>query len=522
VPDRISYGQAFTLSTEGGSGDGAVTWSLTDGDSAVVNSETGDIYVSGNGSFTVTATKAGNSQFESGSASVTLSVSKQKLYMEVVPAVATVKQYDGTDYTEVWDYGTIGGLSESDQDSVSLSITARYDDANAGTDKVIIISYALNGGSEYYEAPDDSYVYGATINPLPVSLSWNYTNPYTYNGTQQQVSAQVTNALNGDTVNCLGYDGAAAADAGDYYAAVTALDNSNYTLEDSYNNGLYWSIQPCTVTVTANDLRKNYSEPDPELSYTVSDDVPLLLTGELSRDYGEDVGSYYIRQGTLALAEEQSNNYVVKFVEGLLTVDVAKNYVGGMVCADIPYGGTPEPYAEAAFGYATYSYSQDPDGLFNDWDNDNAPGVWYVKASVEGTVNYSSAEYILAFTVNKEELAYFVQPDIITVSAQGNVLNNIASVLPMNISLVNNRYLVSRYQAQVWWDIEQCDYNPDVTGAQLVTVTGTAFLPQDVNNSSGLPCDISVQIYVDPYTTATTSTTAVSGSSSNTNIDPFL
>jgi predicted outer membrane repeat protein len=519
IPDSICYGQAFTLGTEGGSGDGAVTWSLTQGDSAVVNEETGDIYVCGNGSFTVTATKAGDSQFEPSSASVTLSVSKQKLYMEAVPAVATEKQYDGTDYAEVWDYGTIGGLSEADQGSVSLSITARYEDVNAGTDKVIIISYALNSESEYYEAPDDSYVYGAVIDPMPVSLTWNYTNPYTYNGGEQQVSAQVTNALNGDTVSCVSYDGAAGVNAGDYYAAVTALDNSNYTLEDSYNNGLYWSIQPYTVTVTANDLHKNYSEADPELSYTVADDIPVLLTGELSRDYGEDVGSYYIRQGTLALADELTDNYVIKFVEGLLTVDEATNYIGGIECADIPYGGTPEPYAEAAFGYASYSYSQSPDGPFTDWDEDNAPGVWYVKASVEGTVNYSSTEYVLPFTVNKEELAYFVQLDTIDVSAQGSVLNNIASVLPMNLSFVNNRYLVSQYQAQVWWDIEECDYNPDITGAQLVTVTGTAFLPQEVNNSNNVSCDISVQIYVNPYTAA--STTA-SGSSSGTDVDPFL
>ena len=70
--------------------------------------------------------------------------------------------------------------------------------------------------------------------------------------------------------------------------------------------------------MTADDLARIYGEADPTLTYTIGG-MGLALgdtfTGGLSRDAGENVGSYAINQGTLAL----SANYTLSYVGGTFT-----------------------------------------------------------------------------------------------------------------------------------------------------------------------------------------------------------
>ena len=503
-PDSVCFGQAFTLSTEGGSGDGAVIWTLSGGDAAVVNSETGDIYVTGVGDFTVTATKQGGSVYDDVSASASFTAGKRQLTLESQPTVVTEKIYDGTTLSQVLDMGRITGFRPEDEGSVPIRATARFENKDAGLGKAVIVSYSLDELAEYYEAPQTTYVYGGAIYPLAVSLSWNYSGPLTYNCGQQQVSAYVSNVLDGDSVRCTAYEGASGTDAGYYQASVTALDNPNYTLTGAEGNQLFWSISPRTVTVKAAELHKVYGEEDPAL-YTISmDEEPPVLTGALVRDYGEDVGAYYVRQGSLALIDGPgfvSSNYVLEFIDGLLTVDMAGNDIYAFRCDDVPYGGQPAPSAQAAFGQVSFSYSQDPDGWFGPWDAGNAPGIWYVKASVEGTYNYNGAEAVTSFTVLSEQLQAFVEPEALYLSAGGDMESRLAAALPQDLGIINNRGLVSQYRAQVWWDTGSTGYDPFVQGAQVLTVYGTAVLPEQVGNNDALSLEVSIRIYLDPSVT---------------------
>ncbi len=75
------------------------------------------------------------------------------------------------------------------------------------------------------------------------------------------------------------------------------------------------------ITVTADPQTKVYGEGDPALTYQItsgslafSDD----FTGGLARDTGEDVGTYAISQGDLAL----TGNYALTFIGDELTVTV--------------------------------------------------------------------------------------------------------------------------------------------------------------------------------------------------------
>jgi gliding motility-associated-like protein len=82
--------------------------------------------------------------------------------------------------------------------------------------------------------------------------------------------------------------------------------NSNYSLSFVSAN---FAITPKAITVTADNASKVYGSIDPVLTYTVS--AALVGTdtfsGNLSRIAGENIGSYAINQGTLAL----SANYIL-------------------------------------------------------------------------------------------------------------------------------------------------------------------------------------------------------------------
>ncbi|QOX63376.1 S-layer homology domain-containing protein [Anoxybacterium hadale] len=82
------------------------------------------------------------------------------------------------------------------------------------------------------------------------------------------------------------------------------------------------TITPATVTVTADAKSKAYGAADPELTYTSSVEG-LTFTGELEREAGEDVGTYKINQGSLALKDNGSfraGNYTLSYIEANLSI----------------------------------------------------------------------------------------------------------------------------------------------------------------------------------------------------------
>ena len=72
-----------------------------------------------------------------------------------------------------------------------------------------------------------------------------------------------------------------------------------------------------SVTVKANDQKKVLNTSDPELTFTVEGLVGSdKLTGALTREAGESVGTYAITQGTLAA----SDNYAINFTGATFTI----------------------------------------------------------------------------------------------------------------------------------------------------------------------------------------------------------
>ncbi len=146
------------------------------------------------------------------------------------------------------------------------------------------------------------------------------------------VTADDQTKVYGDADPALTYQHAPALVAGDTFSGalsrVAGEDVGTYAIEQgtlaiSSNYVLNFTageleITPLTVAVTADDQTKVYGDADPALTYQ---HAPALVAGDtfsgaLSRVAGEDVGTYAIEQGTLAL----SSNYILNFTAGELEI----------------------------------------------------------------------------------------------------------------------------------------------------------------------------------------------------------
>ena len=142
-------------------------------------------------------------------------------------------------------------------------VTADY--TLASKDAGVYNSIAASGESTYSVTLSDSTHYSVasdsgaiTVSPLEASLIWNYSGPFTYDGTEKTVTAAVSNMADGDTDADFtpAYTGNKATDAGSYTAKVTGLGNSNYTLpEEGTSLDYVINKAPVTFSVTGNSAK---------------------------------------------------------------------------------------------------------------------------------------------------------------------------------------------------------------------------------------------------------------------------
>ncbi|HSL28108.1 MAG TPA: MBG domain-containing protein [Anaerolineales bacterium] len=198
----------------------------------------------------------------------------------------------------------------------------------------VTASYSRTAGEDV-----GTYTISATLSPVDVldnyEITYN-TADFDIDPRAVQVTADAKTKVYGNTDSALTYqitagslafsdafigelERAAGEDVGSYAILQGSLAlNSNYEL--SYV-GANLEITQRPVTVTADDKSKTYGDTDPGLTYQITSGSLAFsdaITGELDRDPGENVGSYAIIQGTLAL----SANYDLTFVPGTLDITV--------------------------------------------------------------------------------------------------------------------------------------------------------------------------------------------------------
>ena len=202
-------------------------------------------------------------------------------------------------------YGITAGSLVGD-DTFTGALT-RDEGANVGTYAITQGTLALNDNYALTVEPGTLTITRAeaTLALVDADLS------QTFDGNAKTVGVTTSpDGLSGVSVTFEDADGNAVAnptDAGEY--AVTAtLANANYTADAATGTLV---IAPRAITVTADAQTKTYGDDDPALTYTVTGD----LVGEdafdaaLTREAGENVGTYAITQGTLSL----SDNYAITF-----------------------------------------------------------------------------------------------------------------------------------------------------------------------------------------------------------------
>ena len=148
----------------------------------------------------------------------------------------------------------------------------------------------------------------------------------TYNGLAQEL-VTAGEATGGTMEYAIGTDAATAPtegwgtiiptvkDAGTYYVWYKVKGDANH--EDSELECLAVTILKKSMSVTADAKSKKYGEADPELTYTSEGLIEGdTLQGALTRQAGETVGTYEIRQGTLTAGD----NYTMTYNPAVLTI----------------------------------------------------------------------------------------------------------------------------------------------------------------------------------------------------------
>ncbi len=171
-PGTVAYGDEFTLSTLGGSGNGNVTWevvadSANDG-SATINTTSGRVKITGAGTITVKATKSGKdpvtgvTNYNDAIATWTFTADKKAV---IATVTAEDKTYDGDNEATIHAVVEQGVLSG---DEITINgLEGAFSDENAGVDKKVTVDpskVTITGkNSQHYEVSYSSLSVTATI-----------------------------------------------------------------------------------------------------------------------------------------------------------------------------------------------------------------------------------------------------------------------------------------------------------------------------------------------------------------------
>ena len=299
------------------------------GDAVSVNS-TGMAFDSKNaGTRTVTASGISLSGADAGNYVVAATATDlADILARAITATLTAngRVYDGTTAAT----GTLGlsGVVLGDQVGVTASGIA-FDSKNAGNRTATASGLALNGADAANYTISGTATGTATIAQRAITATAT-ADSRAYDGTTGTTGRiALTGVISGDTVTGTATYRFADANAGTGRAvqvsglALTGADAGNYAVSLS-GAPVIADITRRAVSVTAQDATKLFGQPDPVFGYTVSAGSLVNgdgFTGALARIAGEQVGSYAIGQGTLAL----SANYLLTVIPGTLVISFTQS-----------------------------------------------------------------------------------------------------------------------------------------------------------------------------------------------------
>ena len=253
-------------------------------------------------------------------------ITKENGTLTIDPAKITITAHDGmgpdiTDASSL-DYEISGGIVEADREGLGIRLTLGT--PTGGTLKTYPV--------EVVYTPDDNYEVSTVDGKYTVSLNGGFT-AHGYSG----VYDGVPHSIDVETHDTEGFDILFANEQlnskEELDAYLKAHPDEDHSRTDVGTTTVYYYvvtedeflsgskdivITPKNVTVTAEAKEKTYGAADPELTYTVEGlEYDDALTGSLTREAGENVGSYAILKGTL----DGGNNYTITYKGADLTID---------------------------------------------------------------------------------------------------------------------------------------------------------------------------------------------------------
>lgn len=172
------------------------------------------------------------------------------------------------------------------------------------------------------------------------------------------------------------------------YTLTSSSNNSNYNIALSSSE---FKITPKPITVSLFINTKVYGETDPELTYTLSESLigSDALTGQLSREPGEDVGTYAI-SSTL-----ENVNYTIDFTASTFEITKAPQVITfDPLAEENVIGKTIVLTAQATSGLSI-SYTSSDESIARILGNELTIlgiGTVIITASQEGNANYKAAD----------------------------------------------------------------------------------------------------------------------------------
>ena len=283
------------------------------------------------GTYTVVASFAGSTDYAAASASASFTITPAHLAVTANAASKTYGQkFDLTTFT-----GTLLGVQTGD--AITAAFSSAGDAATAGAGNYAISAVLSDGGSgklalDYVVDSDLTNVGTLTINPATLTATANNTTKV-YGQANPTFTDTITGLVNGDKASVV--SGAAGltttatvsspvgTDA--ITAALGTLSAANYTF--AFQSGTL-TINPATLTATANNATKVYGQANPTFTDTitglVNGDKSSVVSGSASlttiATASTGVGADAI---TAALGTLSAANYTFAFQSGTLTINPA-------------------------------------------------------------------------------------------------------------------------------------------------------------------------------------------------------
>ena len=412
-PNTVIYGDKFTLSTSGGSGDGLVTWEIipVDGKNvATVDQDSGQVTIIGDGDATVRATKSGKdpvtgvTNYEDAIATWPFTASKKAVTATVT---ADDKPYDTNTNATVHAVMKEGVLSGDE--IIITGLTGTFDSADAGVDKPVTVDITgatITGkNSEHYTVSYSSTTVKATIRkaiakittaPVPATL--------TYDGTERDLiaTAAVVDPTGVPVEYALSEDGPYSTDfpkgtnAGDYTVWYRIQETNNYTGEapQSVTATINKKQVNPAITLDQNSFIYDGDPKEPVVTLTEDDGTTAIPAGEYTVAYSNNIN---VGTATVTVTAKNDGNYSFNAVTENFTIGkkqaevlTAPEAKGDPLIFNTRTQKLVTPGAGSG-GTMVYSVGNENGTYSSDLPIETNAGTYTVYYKVEGDANHSDS-----------------------------------------------------------------------------------------------------------------------------------